>query len=229
MFFSIFQSIKVFCFDVTIFEYYWNQHVYDAYELVHDTDIKKAERKRAHDLFAIDEKDRTDAEKQEIGRLPGYVVGFCLAGYHVSDRVPAAYEVVYDISSTGLKPPVPLLPGKLNCWGMPNIHQRLFFGIDLEIYGKILRSNFWTGTDQDLADIVNQHVYAPVGSIPLRDAIDWIDSVIYSTIKGLKFSHLRQMCGGPTEIAVISSDRPFRWVHHKDFSSATGRNPHREA
>ncbi len=33
--FSIFQSIKVFCFDITIFQYYWNQHVYQTTLLLH--------------------------------------------------------------------------------------------------------------------------------------------------------------------------------------------------
>jgi hypothetical protein len=56
--------------------------------------------------------------------------------------------------------------------------------------------------------------------LPIRDAIDFVHSSIYSTIKALKFSQFPQVCGGPIEIAVITSDRPFRWVRHKRFDAA---------
>jgi hypothetical protein len=96
-------------------------------------------------------------------------------------------------------------------------------GIDLEIYQKILNSGKWAGTEDELAQIVKEHSNIPQGILPLREAIDWVHSLIYSTIKAMKFSHTHQMCGGPPEVAVISTDRNFRWVHHKKLHSATGR------
>jgi len=54
----------------------------------------------------------------------------------------------------------------------------------------------------------------------MRDAIDFVHSCISSTIKTLKFSHLSQTCGGPIEIAVITTDRDFRWVRHKEWDAA---------
>jgi hypothetical protein len=56
--------------------------------------------------------------------------------------------------------------------------------------------------------------------LPIRDAIDFVYTCIYSTIKALKFSSLQQICGGPIEIAIITTDRPFRWVRHKAFDAA---------
>lgn len=47
-----------------------------------------------------------------------------------------------------------------------------------------------------------------------------IHASIYTTIKTMKFSHLAPVCGGPVEVAVISSDRPFRWVRHKKMEAA---------
>ena len=38
--------------------------------------------------------------------------------------------------------------------------------------------------------------------------------------KAMKFSDLPQICGGPIEIAVITSDRRFRWVKHKTWDAA---------
>ena len=54
----------------------------------------------------------------------------------------------------------------------------------------------------------------------LPEAIDWVHTVIYTTIKAMKFSHYVPICGGPIEIALISSDRKFRWVRHKRFDEA---------
>jgi hypothetical protein len=36
----------------------------------------------------------------------------------------------------------------------------------------------------------------------------------------MKFSFGAPVAGGPIEIGFISTDRPFRWVRHKSFSSA---------
>jgi hypothetical protein len=41
------------------------------------------------------------------------------------------------------------------------------------------------------------------------------DMVTMSTIKAMKFSNFPQTCGGPIEIAVISSDRRFRWCQRR--------------
>ena len=63
---------------------YWNEHVFSAYENFYDTDKKRDERKRAHELFAIQEKDRTEDQKKERRTtsgernrfLPGWLPSF---------------------------------------------------------------------------------------------------------------------------------------------------------
>ena len=35
------------------------------------------------------------------------------------------------------------------------------------------------------------------------------------TIKTMKFSHMAPVCGGPVEIAVVTTDRKFRWVRQR--------------
>lgn len=55
-------------------------------------------------------------------------------------------------------------------------------------------------------------------NLPIREAIDFVHACIASTIKAMKFSSLAQICGGPIEIAVITSDRRFRWVRHKKWA-----------
>lgn len=56
-------------------------------------------------------------------------------------------------------------------------------------------------------------------NLPLREAIDWIHTVIHTTIRAIKFNQ-EHSCGGPVEIAVITTDRPFRWVCHKSLDAA---------
>jgi RND family efflux transporter MFP subunit len=55
---------------------------------------------------------------------------------------------------------------------------------------------------------------------PLREVVDFVHTCVHSTIKALKFSHFQQICGGPVELAVISTDRNFRWVRHKEWTAA---------
>ena len=57
-------------------------------------------------------------------------------------------------------------------------------------------------------------------SIVDKVVIDFVHACIASTIKAMKFSNLAQICGGPIEIAVITTDRRFRWVRHKEWDAA---------
>lgn len=200
----------------------WSHTLWNSYNMTYAHDQLKPLRDRARELAS--KPTRSPEEQATLETIPQNVLGFCLAGHLGADRSPGAFEIQYSILSEGEATPTPLEPGKLYSWGMPHFHHRLMYGIDPGIYEKILKSGRWNGSEEDLIKIVQQHVHQPGAPLPLRDAVDWVFSLIYSTIKGMKFSHLHQMCGGPIEIAVISSDRKFRWVHHKDFNSATGRN-----
>jgi len=80
-------------------------------------------------------------------------------------------------------------------------------------------SGKWNGSRVDLDAIIAKFALQHA-ILPIRDAIDFVHSCIHSTIKALKFSQLSQSCGGPIEIAVITMDRTFRWVRHKQFDAA---------
>jgi hypothetical protein len=85
--------------------------------------------------------------------------------------------------------------------------------------GAIVNSGKWRGTDAELQAILEKFAFGHA-LLPVRDAIDFVHACIYSTIKGLKFSNFPQICGGPIEIAVITTDRRFRWVRHKNWDAA---------
>jgi hypothetical protein len=97
--------------------------------------------------------------------------------------------------------------------------QRLIIGADPNLRSAILASGNWSGTEAELDGLMVQQRLSHA-ILPIRDAIDFVYTCIYSTIKALKFSSLQQICGGPIEIAIITTDRPFRWVRHKAFDAA---------
>jgi hypothetical protein len=105
-------------------------------------------------------------------------------------------------------------------WGMPTLISRLIKGCGDDVRQGILASGKWQGTPADLDAVIRQHSLAHPETVPIREAIDFTHACLLTTIKAMKFSHQPQRCGGPIEIGVITTDRPFRWVLHKTWDSA---------
>jgi len=161
---------------------------------------------------------RTPEEEKEFQLLKrGLVAGFCLAGHIKSDRQSHAFEILFD----PLAPkPVPRQQTEfVRFWGAPNPINRLLAGADDDLKAELIKSGKWSGTQPELnAIFAKQALHIPL--LPIRDAVDLVHTCISSTIKAMKFSDLPQICGGPIEIALITSDRHFRWVKHKPFDAA---------
>jgi hypothetical protein len=177
--------------------------------------------KGQHDpsLNPPDPDQRIKAEEDEYNTLAtGLSVGFCLGGYTPPDRTPTVASVQF---SPLLPNPAPVLQTweGFGWWGVPNLISRLIFGADANLKDAILKSGKWGGTQQDLDDIVKQQSLSH-GSLPIREAIDYVHTCIQCTIKAMKFSGMLQVCGGPIEVAAITSDRKFRWVRHKSLHAA---------
>ncbi|WP_105509369.1 hypothetical protein [Paraburkholderia sp. BL21I4N1] len=162
---------------------------------------------------------RTAEEESEYeGLKSSFVVGFCVAGYALPNRIPGAVSVMFD--PTGARPVGQAMTGETSqWWGVPNIIQRLIFGADGNLKSALLSSGKWNGTPQELDQIVQTQSLSHA-SLPIRDAVDYVYSCIHCTIKAMKFSSFSQVCGGPIEIAVITTDRKFRWVRHKPWDAA---------
>lgn len=184
---------------------------------------------RAMALGALQQHDKSDpsragtrsgAEEAEyIGLSNAAFVGFCIGGYVMPSRDPVAVTVQFIPGD-----PVPTIKVEpkhtLVCYGMPNAMNRLIHGMDDDIFAAIMDSGKWTGSPKDINDILECHRLLPRAQLPLRDAVDYVHAGIYLTIKATKFSVHPQVCGGPIEIAIISSDRKFRWVRHKEWDAA---------
>lgn len=176
------------------------------------------ERLRLQQLALI--QSRTPEENEEYFSLRTIGGGFCIGGRLLTNRTPFAYEWLYGLEDQAPNNPNPLPVASPTFWGCPNLIYRLLLGMDDWLFQSIVHSGKWNGTEQELFDLLKPHVLGSPGPLPLRDAIDWIHSAILITIKAMKFSQLSPVCGGPIEIATITTDRPFRWVTHKGLDEA---------
>lgn len=144
-------------------------------------------------------------------------VGFCIAGYSKHDRMPRAFEI--NLNPQLRSQPVALKVERLKHFGNDDVVSRIIGVFSDEIKRSILTSPFWTGDEEELNKILsNMKLDRP--DMTIRDAIDFVHYTIYSTIKATKFSTRDKDCGGPIELAVITTDRNFRWVQHKNWNSA---------
>lgn len=164
---------------------------------------------------------RSEGEDNERVRLwQQLVAGFCIAGRVHKDRTPHAFELLF---TPRLDQPPAAAQIRRNAhafWGCPNLINSVLDGISEQVRGAILASPHWTGGQDGLNAVVDQFGLRMNCELPLREAIDWIYSVIFITIKGMKFSRSPMFCGGSIEIAAITADRPFRWVCHKGLDQA---------
>lgn len=165
---------------------------------------------------------RTQAEEVRFQALSReLVVGFCIGGYLLPDRACTAFTIVFEPNLTAAPAPQVMQMQQCYWFGVPNLILRLLNGYDNNIVPAVMSSGKWSGTEAELRAILDLNGLAhPI--LPIRDAIDFVYTSIYSTIKAMKFSTMSQVCGGPIELAVVTSDRNFRWVRHKSWDSAIG-------
>lgn len=153
-------------------------------------------------------------------KMNAVATGFCIGGVSAADHEPEAYSLVFSPIDTSV-PVAAKLPCPTNqFWGAPNFLARLLKGADLGLKQKVLESGKWNGSPADFDNVLAPFELGVQAQLPLRDGIDWVFTAIYTNVKAYKFAHKPRICGGPVEIAVISSDRPFRWVMHKSLDHA---------
>jgi hypothetical protein len=200
----------------------WANLVWDRYSAAFSAEMARAVALAAKAPFSPNagppiSNMRTDAEEAELNELrQNLYVGFCIGGYVLPDRTPMAFETQFFPDATAAPTPTTV---NIGFWGAPNFILRLLNGWDHSSKAAILASGKWNGTEQDLISELSKAALK-VNMSTLRDTVDFVYSSIHSTIKALKFSDLSQICGGPIELAVISTDRRFRWVRHKKWDSA---------
>ena len=200
----------------------WLAKVWDVYQSQFEDEIAEFRALEAKQISAAASKpdDRSKEDDERYLELKENIfVGFCIGGYCLPDREPKAFWFELDPSLRSPGSPNEVFSELFR--GQPGVFRRLYDGFDYRTRISILNSPFWSGEEDELDVILEKEIYIPP-QMTIRDGIDFVHFSIYSTIKALKFSAKGQVCGGPIELAVITTDRPFRWVRHKAWDSAVG-------
>lgn len=83
----------------------------------------------------------------------------------------------------------------------------------------VIFSALWAGQKTAITKIVNNPpiLNADWGTMPLKDAIDFAEFLVDTTIKYERFCDDIQTCGGDIDILVVTKDEAF-WKQHKIFN-----------
>lgn len=149
-------------------------------------------------------------------------IGFIICGYSElnEDRdFPKVYEIQY-IDSESEKPKL-INEGQpifINWYGQTRYISRLILGFDpdLEI---LLKEKFVN--DDDLMENIKENLSLPLGvpSMPIQDAIEFVETLAHITIQMSKFVPGAQVVGGDIDIAVITKHEKFKWIKRKHYYS----------
>jgi len=181
-----------------------------------------AAEKLANALTAYLERVQPDRAKRPDG-------GLFLAGYGAGDTEVRCFRI--DVPSLQL---LPVQMESVHFDGMPHVVQRLLFGIDEQTekhFEKLFEGitlDVQSGSDVQKIPLVTIIVDCIKGGypkcepdvdMPLRDAIDYVHFLVYSTVKQFKFGHGAKLCGGDIELAVVTLDRGFRRIRRKPLDA----------
>lgn len=193
-------------------------------KLADEVELEKVKVREAADVFRkiVGEK---YGDGKNIGRL-----GYLLGGWDPHTHLPECYRIVFDVKES--QPEwIPLNIGDAMFFGYPEFFSRVFHGYDSKLLGRILDElkkmdlGVQQGRLKKAFEEAFNNAVAPLAAagfrdLPIREAIDFVHTYLHITVKAFKFRFGPPVCGGPIEIAFISTDRRFRWVLHKDFVRA---------
>ena len=170
------------------------------------------------------------SEEATNGRV---FVGCFLGGTQPGSRIPVCTRVMFGKKEEALLV-LELPPLSALFQGAPRFFMRLHNGYDPELKDLILagvKEEMVGSTDDEKEVAANAFSVIfdrsagklpPMQwpTMPLRDALDYLHTYLWATVKSHKFMLGSPICGGVIELAMVTSDRPFRWVRHKPFDSA---------
>ena len=163
----------------------------------------------------------------EFPNVAALQLGYFVGGVDQPTREPKCRMVTF--TQAAVKQ-IELAAGHAQFAGDPTFFNRVYWGFDdvgLQIIKAILKQGANPAPpdfDQKFAAAVEQARQVVrlrgVSDMPIREAIDFIYSMLHITVKAVKFRGGPPICGGPIEVGFVTTDRPFRWARHKGFTSA---------
>lgn len=155
-------------------------------------------------------------------------VGYFVGGYDMPARTPALMFV----ARAGAIRECRSLPKGFYFGGETGYFRRSHHGVDPLVQSGLVaalqkRLNTLPPEEveklarESLAEATQPLMLQGYDDLPIRDAIDFVHTYLHLTVKMEKFRFkVPPTCGGPIEVAFITTDRFFRWVRHKGFDTA---------
>lgn len=154
-------------------------------------------------------------------------MGFIICGYSTVEGdsdFPEVYEIQYVDGE--LHEPKLINEGQpifINWYGETQYISRLILGFDpyLEIILKEYELD-----DLTIMENIKNRLSLPLGvpSMPIQDAIEFVETLAYITTQMSKFVPGAQTVGGDIDIAVITKHEEFKWIKRKHYYN-TNLNP----
>lgn len=163
--------------------------------------------------------------------------GYFVGGWDPDTHEPGCFDLFFE-GSGALVRNDRMSVGQGRFEGAPYMYDRVFKGMDqktaeaiavaLDAFFTKMMGQQVPGLKDGMRSIVDTAVSSGAGQglgwgymdMPIREAIDYVHMYLHLTVKSFKFRRGAPICGGPIEIAFITTDRPFRWALHKPFESA---------
>jgi hypothetical protein len=161
---------------------------------------------------------KEDVEKAK-GALENMTLGFCIGGHWLPNREPRAYELTFDVNIDSAPTPKPVGLFDFRFWGA-NLFVARLLGLDTSAAKAIVASGKWGGNEAELEALLTARKMPINAPLPLRETADAVHALIQTTIKVMKFTSIPPVCGGHVELAVVTTDRRFRWIRHKTLGAA---------
>lgn len=177
---------------------------------------------------AVDLLERTvnaEVARQGAGAVRDF--GYFLGGVDPGSHLPKCYALDYVGGAWQTRRKFAM--GEAGFRGAPRFFARTFHGFDPDLPDLLLKqlkqrlpsvANLDMLFAQSFMAVAKTLPAVGYNDVPLREAIDFVHTYLHVTVKAFKFQFGPPVCGGPLEIAFVSTDRPFRWARHKPFDAA---------
>ena len=147
-------------------------------------------------------------------------VGFIICGYSNngnSEDNPEVYEI-QNINNELIdsKPVNEGQPIFINWYGEGQYISRLILGFDPNLENIL---NEYEIDDENIMENIQNRLTLPLGvpSMPIQDAIEFVETLVYITMQMSKFVPGAQTVGGDIDIAVITKHEEFKWIKRKHY------------
>lgn len=176
-----------------------------------------------NDISNFTVKEISEKFKQYINRIisdEDKDVGFIICGYSNKDDSednPEVYEIQY--TNGKLQEPKLINEGQpifINWYGEGQYISRLLLGFDPHL--EVIINEYEIAEENIMENIKNRlSLSLGVPSMPIQDAIEFVETLVYVTTQMSKFVPGAQTVGGDIDIAVITKHEEFKWIKRKHY------------